>query len=68
MDIEEILEYSSKLVSKVGSDGEELFSLGSQYQRVVFFAKLREMMQQKIDSGDEIATEVLSWAWIELAL
>lgn len=68
MDLEEILEYSSKLISKVGPDGEDLFSLGSNYQRVVFFAKLRELLQQKIESGDEIATEVLAWAWIELAL
>jgi hypothetical protein len=68
MDLEEILEYSSKLIARVGTDGEDLFSLGSQYQRVVFFGKLRELLQQKIDSGDEIATEVLAWAWIELAL
>lgn len=67
MDLEEILEDSSKLISRVGPDGEDLFSLGSSYQRVVFFGKLRELLQQKIDSGDQIATEVLAWAWIELS-
>ncbi len=67
MDLEEILEYSSKLIARVGTDGEDLFSLGNQHQRIVFFGKLRELLQQKIDSGDEIATEVLAWAWIELS-
>lgn len=66
--MEEILEYSSKLISQVGPEGEDIFSLGSNYQRVLFFNKLRELMQQKMATNDDIAVEVLAWAWIELAL
>lgn len=68
MDIEEILEYSSRLIAKVGPEGEDIFALGSNYQRVEFFAKLRELMQQKMAANDDIAVEVLAWAWIELSL
>lgn len=39
----------------------------SQKERIKFFDKFRELMAIKDKEGDHIASEVLSWAYQELA-
>lgn len=67
MDQEEILQYSAKLIEKVGPLGEDLFSLGSYYEKIHLFSKLRDIIQEKDSIGDELAVQMLTWIWDQLS-
>lgn len=67
MDHEEIIQYCAKIIEKVGPDGEELFGLGVQYEKIFLFEKLRNIIQEKDSAGDELAVQMLVWIWDQLA-
>ena len=45
----------------------ELFLLGSDYQRIVFFNNLRNLIQEKDIQNDELAANILGWAYEKLS-
>ena len=67
MDQEEILYQAESLIKKTGNLGEDLFSLGIAYERIAMFDKFRALMHQKDLMNDQIAIEVLNWAYQLLA-
>lgn len=67
MDSEEILHLLNNRVNRVGPIGEEIFDLALAYERIQFFNKFRILMAQKDAIGDDIALEVLDWAYRALA-
>ena len=67
MDNEEILLELNKLINWVGPSGEQIFDLAVAYERIEFFTKLRNLIQQKDILGDQTAVEVLSWAYKALS-
>ncbi len=67
MDQEEIQKEIDKLVTYLGMPGEELFSLAIASERIRIFQNLQTLIQQKDSANDQIAVEVLSWAWQALA-
>lgn len=67
MDQEEIQREIDKLINYLGPAGEELFSLSIASERIRIFQNLQKLIQQKDSSNDQIAAEVLSWAWQVLA-
>ena len=67
MDHEEILQYSAKIIEQIGPIGEDIFSLGVQYEKIFLFQKLRDIMQEKDLAGDQLAVQMLSWIWDQLA-
>lgn len=46
---------------------ESFTKLGAHRGRIEFFNAFRELIQEKESSGDEIAIQVLNWAYLELA-
>lgn len=67
MDQEEILYQAESLIKKTGSLGEDLFSLGVMYERAIIFDKLRMLLHQKDLLNDEVAVNVLNWAYLLLS-
>jgi len=67
MDQEEILYQVESLIKKTGRLGEDLFSLGILYERTAIFDKLRLLLQQKNLMNDQIAVDVLNWAYLLLS-
>jgi hypothetical protein len=67
MDREEILLELHKLINKIGSDGEQIFYLSSQLERIRIFEAMRDIMLQKQKAGDAIAEETISWVWQTIA-
>lgn len=45
----------------------ELYQQGMDDQRIIFFAKLRELIMEKDMSNDTIAATILGWAYERLA-
>lgn len=46
---------------------ESFVKLGEHKARIEFFNALRALLNEKESTGDEIATQVLSWAYTQLA-
>lgn len=67
MDSEEILQDLNKLIKVVGSAGEQIFDLAIAYERIYFFEKFRALLAQKDLANDQIAVDVLNWAYQLLA-
>lgn len=63
MDSEEILQDLTKLINVVGPAGEQIFDLALAYERIRFFEKFRALLAQKDLSNDQIAVDVLNWAY-----
>ncbi len=63
MDQEEIQREIDKIVYRLGPAGEELFSYAIALERIRIFQNLQTLIQQKDSANDQIAAEVLSWAW-----
>lgn len=63
MDSEEILMELTKLINVVGPAGEEIFDLALAYERIQFFDKFRILLNQKDMAGDQMAVDVLNWAY-----
>lgn len=67
MDSEEILYELTRLINVVGPAGEQVFDLAVAYQRILFFEKLRMLLVQKDLVNDQVAIDVLNWAYQALA-
>lgn len=67
MDSEEILQDLNKLINVVGPAGEQIFDLAIAYERIHFFEKFRALLSQKDLANDQIAVDVLNWAYQLLA-
>lgn len=67
MDQEEIQKEIDKLVTYLGPAAEELFSFAIALERMRIFQNLQTLIQQKDSANDQIAAEVLSWAWQALS-
>lgn len=63
MDSEEILQELNKLINIVGPAGEQIFDLALAYERILFFEKFRALLIQKDLANDQIALDVLNWAY-----
>lgn len=63
MDSEEILQDVTKLINWVGPAGEQIFDLALAYERIQFFEKFRALLAQKDLANDQIAIDVLNWAY-----
>lgn len=61
--MEELQRDINKLVNYLGPAGEELFNLAIALERTYIFQNLQTLIQQKDSANDQIAAEVLSWAW-----
>ena len=66
MDQEEILYQAESLIKKTGTLGEDLFSLGVLYERTIIFDKFRMLLHQKDLLNDQVAIDVLNWAYLLL--
>ncbi len=67
MDSEEILMELTKLVNVTGPAGEQIFDLALAYERINFFNKFRILLHQKDVANDQIAVQVLDWAYQALS-
>jgi hypothetical protein len=67
VDQDEILEYSAKIIEKLGPEAEEIFALGVHYERIAIFSKLRDLICEKDLSHDTVASDILAWAWEQLS-
>ncbi len=67
MDSEEILHELTRLINVVGPAGEEIFDLSMGYQRILFFEKFRALLALKDMANDQVALDVLNWAYQLLA-
>lgn len=65
--IKDIEDQVDELYSKIDDIHAELFTLGAAEERIVFFSKLRELIIEKTESNDQIAADVLGWAYERLA-
>lgn len=63
MDSEEILHELTRLINVVGPAGEQIFDLALAYERILFFEKFRALLAQKDLANDQIALDVLNWAY-----
>ena len=65
--IEDIESRVDELFQKSEDLSSEIYTLGAMAERHEFFAHLRELIHEKEMAGDEVAAQVLSWAWQELS-
>jgi hypothetical protein len=56
-----------KILSNSQALQREAFLLGSNYQRLMFFSKLRQLIQEKDSENDETASNILGWAYEKLS-
>jgi hypothetical protein len=45
----------------------ELYTLGATAERIEFFSKLRDLIAEKDSQNDDVASNVLGWAYERLA-
>ena len=65
-DIQDIESRVDQLYSKIEDINAELYSLGGEEERFEIFERLRELISEKEQQGDEIAASVLGWAYEKL--
>ncbi len=58
---------SRQLLQKIDDVTADLYSLGGLEERLIFMTNLRELIAEKDLAGDQVAVEVLNWAWQRLA-
>lgn len=65
--VEDIETKVAELFQKSEDLNAELYTLGAMAERLEFFAKLRDLIAEKDESNDNLATAVLGWAYERLA-
>lgn len=58
---------SRQLLQKIDDVTADLYSLGGLEERLAFMSKFRELITEKDLAGDQLAIDVLNWAWERLA-
>ena len=64
---EELAHDMELLISRSDINVQALIDLSASQERVRIFEKLVELIQEKDSNNDDIAVEVLSWAWQRLS-
>lgn len=67
MDQEEVQREIEYLVNLLGPQAETLHELSLTSERIDLFQKLRSLIHEKDLANDQIAVEILSWAWQEMS-
>lgn len=65
--IDDVEARSRQLLQKIDDVTADLYSLGGLEERLAFMSKFREIIEEKDLAGDQVAVDVLSWAWQRLA-
>lgn len=65
--IEDIEIKVSDLFQKSEDLNAELYTLGAMAERLEFFSKLRDLIVEKDEANDELASAVLGWAYERLS-
>jgi transcription termination factor NusB len=67
----ETLEEIQDAIDEILADSDdyvlELLALSEQAERIKFFIKLRELIEEKQHENDDVAASVLGWAYERLA-
>jgi hypothetical protein len=58
---------SRQLLQKIDDVTADLYSLGGLEERLVFMSNIRSLIAEKDLLGDQLAVDVLNWAWQRLA-
>jgi hypothetical protein len=58
---------SRQLLQKIDDVTADLYSLGGLEERISFMTKFQELITEKDLAGDQVAIDVLNWAWQRLA-
>lgn len=65
--IEELHEDSERIIKRVNSYLHDLVLLGQEIERIDMMEVMRDMITEKDVLGDQIAVDVLTWAYERLA-
>ena len=65
--IEEIQNHIDSLLAESDDNAIELLAYASLLERINFFAAFRELIQEKDNVNDQLASSVLGWAYERLA-
>ncbi len=65
--IEEIQDAIDEILAETEDNVVELLTLTEMAERIRFFTKLRELISEKEQANDEVAANVLGWAYERLA-
>jgi hypothetical protein len=65
--LEDIEERVDQIFQKSEDLNAELYALGAMSERHELFETLRELIHEKEMEGDEVAAQVLGWAWQRLS-
>lgn len=65
--LDELREDAEFVINKIYGSASDLLIMGGQMERIKFFESFRDLIGEKIAQQDEIAVEVLSWAYQKLA-
>ena len=65
--IDELQDAIDEILAETDEDVVELLALTEQVERIKFFVKLRELIAEKEQSGDDVAASVLGWAYEKLS-
>ena len=65
--LEEMQDAIDEILAETDEDVVELLALTEQVERIKFFLRLRELIQEKETANDEVAASVLGWAYEKLA-
>jgi hypothetical protein len=65
--LDELHKDIERVIDKMSGAAHDLVLMGAEVERIEFFEHLRELIAEKDLAGDQIAVEVLSWAYEKLA-
>lgn len=65
--VDDIEVRSRQLLQKIDDVTADLYSLGGLEERLAFMSRFRELLSEKDIAGDQVAVDVLNWAWQKLA-
>lgn len=64
--IDDLYEDSSRIITKVNSEIKDLMVIASSIERNKVLLRLRELMAEKDFEDDDVAVQVLAWAYDKL--
>ena len=65
--LEEMQDAIDEILAETDDNVVELLALTEQVERIKFFQKLRDLIQEKEQSNDNVAADVLGWAYERLS-
>jgi tRNA threonylcarbamoyladenosine modification (KEOPS) complex Cgi121 subunit len=65
--LDEIQDAIDEILAETEDNVVELLALTEMAERIKFFSKLRELISEKEMSNDDIAADVLGWAYEKLS-